>query len=203
MERIAIFGGTFDPVHNGHIKMADTIISRNLADRVFFLPAKTPPHKLDKKITSEAIRLRMLETVVNERIQICRHEIDKPDATSYSYKTMRELKALHPDKKLLFVIGMDSLRTIHFWREFSKFIQENDFIIFTRPGQKVPTIGELNENIQNIALCKKLLNSLVELNQPISSTQVREAVKNEKKVEESIPNSVLELIKIENLYIES
>lgn len=200
MERIAIFGGTFDPVHNGHVKMAETIISRNLADRLFFLPAKTPPHKLDKKITSEAIRLRMLQTVVNERIQICRHEINKPDATSYSYKTMRELKALYPDKKLLFVIGMDSLRTIHLWREFIKFIQENSFIIFTRPGQKVPTIEELNENIQNIELCKKLLNSLVELNQPISSTQVREAVKNGIPLDGLIPKSVQEIITSEQLY---
>lgn len=201
MKRIAIFGGTFDPVHNGHVKMAETIIARNLADKVFFLPAKTPPHKLDKKITSEAIRLRMLEAVAGERIQICRHEIDKPEATSYSYKTMRELKALYPDKKLLFVIGMDSLRTIHFWREFTKFIQENEFIIFTRPGQKMPTIEELNENIQNIALCEKLLNALVELNQPISSTQVREAVQNGASLEGLIPQPVQEIIKSEQLYI--
>ncbi len=200
MERIAIFGGTFDPIHNGHIKMAETIITRDLADRVFFLPAKTPPHKLDKQITSEAIRLQMLETVVNEQIQICHHEIDKPDTTSYSYQTMRELKALYPDKKLLFVIGMDSLRTIHFWREFTKFIQENEFIIFTRPGQNVPTVDELNENIQNIELCKKLLHSLVELNQPISSTQVRNAVKNGEPLQGLIPQSVLKIIEAEQLY---
>jgi nicotinic acid mononucleotide adenylyltransferase len=96
---------------------------------------------------------------------------------------------------------MDSLRTIHFWREFTKFIQENEFIIFTRPGQKMPTIEELNENIQNIALCEKLLNALVELNQPISSTQVREAVQNGASLEGLIPQPVQEIIKSEQLYI--
>ncbi len=203
MERIAIFGGTFDPVHNGHLKMADAIFEQNLADRIFLMPAKIPPHKIGEKITSDSIRMKMLCTVLKEKMEVCRCELDRDNGvTSYSYQTMRDLREVYPNDKLIFVMGMDSLNTLQFWRKFDEFIEENEFIVFTRPGQQIPRIQELTENFHGRQdLAQKMLESIVNIdNYPLSSTIVREEASRGADISDMVPPSVAEIIKENNLY---
>ncbi len=202
--RIAVFGGTFDPVHNGHIGMAKEVLQQGLVDKVWFMPARIPPHKLDKQVTPTKIRVEMLMACLPENCEICRHEIEKDSflETSYSYATMRELKELY-DHDFYFLFGMDSLNTLHFWREFIKFIDENKFIIYSRPGQKIPSAEELNENIKSPRLVDKLLSSIVELQDfPVSSTEVRKAVEQTKPIDGFVPEAVEKIIRQNQLYQE-
>lgn len=202
METIAIFGGTFDPIHYGHLKMADAILNDGLADKLVFLPAKIPPHKFGKQITSDKKRLRMICSVLKENMEVCTLELDREDEiTSYSYQTMRELREAYPNKKLKFVMGMDSLNTLQFWRRFDEFIEENEFIVFTRPEQNIPSLNQLTTNFHGRQdLAEKMLSSVVYYDFPFSSTDVRDAAGRGADLTDYVPFSVEEMIKEGHLY---
>lgn len=205
METVAIFGGTFDPIHYGHLSMADAILRDDLADTVLFLPAKIPPHKLGKKIAPDKVRLRMLLAVLKENMEICTCELEREKGiTSYSYQTVRELRAISPEKQFKFVMGMDSLNTLQFWREFDAFIEETEFIVFTRPGQEIPTIERLTENFNGRQdLAQKMLDAIIIHNFPFSSTEVREASERGADLSDYVPVAVVEIIDDCNIYNKS
>ena len=200
--RVAILGGTFDPIHNGHIGIAHNIIEKELVNSVIYLPAAIPPHKRNQHITNSQLRLEMIESVIDAKTAVSDYEIARPDRISFSEQTMNELRELHPESELYFFMGMDSLLSLHSWRNFIKFIENNQFIVYTRSGDQLPTKQQLTKNFNNRSdLAEKMIASITELpNFDISSTQIRLAVEHSKPINQLVPDSVAQIIKANKLY---
>src|ERR1041385_8063338 len=135
----AIYGGTFDPVHNGHLKVARRVQKLFGLDEVIFVPACVPPHKRGAGITSAFHRFAMLAlaTERDERLRVSTIELDQPDRP-YAVDTVARMhERLGNDCRLFFVIGADSWLEIMSWHEWQKLLTMCDHIVVTRPGYEL------------------------------------------------------------------
>lgn len=138
MTRIAYFGGTFDPVHNGHLSIARSLVPLFSLDRFFFLPAFHAPHKPDRPPTSAYHRFAMLAlaTFSDATIAVSTHELEKREKR-YTIDTLAELHSMHSQDKVFFVMGADSWADIRTWREWENVLLSSDHIVVTRPGYEI------------------------------------------------------------------
>jgi nicotinate-nucleotide adenylyltransferase len=136
LKRVAIYGGTFDPVHNGHLEVARAVLTLFELDELWFVPAWVPPHKRNANITSAFHRFGMLAlaTRADQRLLISTVELDSPDRP-YAVDTITRM--LRPDQQLFFLMGADSWNEITTWFEWPKLLTLCDLIVVTRPGYKV------------------------------------------------------------------
>ena len=134
-KRIGILGGTFNPIHVGHLLMAQDALEQMELERVIFIPSATPPHKTVDKLASARDRLRMIELAIqgNQRFEVDDIEI-KRGGKSYSVDTLSQLKRRHPHAEFFFIIGADSLRELHLWREVWRLVTLCTFVTVPRPG---------------------------------------------------------------------
>ena len=137
-KRIAFYGGTFDPVHCGHITVAKRLLSLFNLDEFVFLPAFHAPHKADKKPTSAYHRFAMLAlaTAAEPRISISTVELERAEKR-YTVDTLPEIIERHPDTDVFFVMGADSWADIPTWREWEKVLLMTNHIVVTRPGYEI------------------------------------------------------------------
>jgi len=135
VERIGILGGTFNPVHIGHLLMAQTVRETCGLDRVLLLPCHTPPHKVCEALAPVADRLDMVHLAVAEdpTLEVCTLEADR-GGVSYAVDTMTAFRKRYPDCEPHFIIGMDSLRELHLWHRVEELLQLCAFIVVDRPG---------------------------------------------------------------------
>jgi nicotinate-nucleotide adenylyltransferase len=138
LRRVAIYGGTFDPVHNGHVEAARAVLKFFELEEIIFVPAWAPPHKRNANITSAFHRFGMLAlaTQTDQRLLISTVELDSPDRP-YAVDTITRM--LKPDRRLFFLIGADSWSEITTWFEWQKLLTLCDLIVVTRPGYEVAT----------------------------------------------------------------
>jgi len=137
-KRIAFYGGTFDPVHCGHITVAKRLLSLFRLDEFVFVPAFHAPHKADKKPTSAYHRFAMLAlaTTGEPHISISTLELDRAEKR-YTVDTLPEIIERHPDTEVFFVMGADSWADILTWREWEKVLLMTNHIVVTRPGYEI------------------------------------------------------------------
>lgn len=136
LRRAAIYGGTFDPVHNGHIEVAGRILELFELDEVIFVPACVPPHKRGAGITSAFHRFAMLAlaTQHDARLRISTIELDAPERP-YAVDTVERMQgAIGSSHRLFFLIGADSWAEITAWHEWQRLLKMCDLIVVTRPG---------------------------------------------------------------------
>ena len=135
MKRIAFYGGSFDPVHVGHLLIARALLERFRLDRFVFIPAFHAPHKVRLKPTSAYDRYAMLCLAARDedRMLVSRIEIEAPEKP-FSVETLPRLNELYPDDKLFFVMGADSWRDIKTWREWETVLGLMNHIVITRLG---------------------------------------------------------------------
>jgi nicotinate-nucleotide adenylyltransferase len=136
LRRAAIYGGTFDPVHNGHIEVAGRILELFELDEVIFVPACVPPHKRGAGITSAFHRFAMLAlaTQHDARLRLSTIELDAPDRP-YAVDTVERMQnAIGSSRRLFFLIGADSWAEITTWHEWQRLLKMCDLIVVTRPG---------------------------------------------------------------------
>lgn len=152
---IAIMGGTFDPIHYGHLVTAEAVRHRFQVDKVVFIPTGRPAHKTDKEVTHNEHRYLMavLATMRNENFEVSRLEIDRPGIT-YTIDTIEQLKKMcRPDVRLYFITGADAIHQIMTWKEPERLLSLCDFVAVTRPGYKknqmFEEIGELREKFES------------------------------------------------------
>src|SRR5262245_33969300 len=219
--RIALFGGTFDPVHLGHLAVARVAADRFKLDRVFFVPADIPPHKQKRKLTDFQHRFAMLALAAAEDKRFVPSLLDAhTGAPNYSVETVRRMKsALGKSDKLYFLIGMDAFKDISTWRKPVELLGECEFIVAARPGHSLgdaaralphsvrPAEAELRalskQKSGTIALPGATIHLLDELRERVSSTQVRAmAGRSVKQLSRYVPKLVAEYIKKERLYDE-
>jgi nicotinate-nucleotide adenylyltransferase len=138
MTRIAFYGGSFDPVHRGHLAIADRLIAIFELDEFVFIPAFHAPHKKRLEPTPALDRYAMLALATNNEpfISVSKMEIDVP-AKPYTVETLERLNQLLPDAQLFFVMGSDSWSDIRTWREWEKVLTLTNHIIVTRPGFEI------------------------------------------------------------------
>lgn len=190
--RVGIFGGTFDPVHNGHLSIARAFLSSGKIDELWIMPAPDPPHKESGHITGFDQRVKLLELAFKNWKQISITDFEnKLERPSYSLKTIRRLKKKFPDRIFLFCLGSDSLEKLDTWYHFEELSEECQFLVAKRPGFNPDRVKSLIMN-----QCIFVEHSPVN----ISSTQIREYIRDDKDVSGLIPGKVLEYIKKEKMY---
>ena len=140
--RIGIYGGTFDPVHLGHLVLAETCREQCQLDQVIFIPAGVPPHKQGRELTSGIIRADLLEFAVAGygEFSVDRSEI-KRSGPSFTVETLRALRQAHPDDELFFLMGADSLAEFSLWKEPQEIATLAGLIVVNR-GTQVPPAAE-------------------------------------------------------------
>lgn len=138
ISRVAFYGGSFDPLHNGHLKIAQKLTEVFELDEFVFIPAFHAPHKKDKKPTSAFHRYTMLCLATNDemKIRVSKMELDLPEKP-YSIETLTKLKNELPAAKIFFVMGADSWQDITTWREWEKVLTIVNIIVVTRPPVEI------------------------------------------------------------------
>lgn len=197
---IAIMGGTFDPIHNGHLVTAEAVRHRFKVDRVVFIPTGRPAHKLDKQVTHNEHRYLMtvLATMRNENFEVSRIEIDRPGAT-YTIDTIEALKKVcRPDVRLYFITGADAIHQIMTWKEPERLLAMCDFVAVTRPGyQKNKMYEEIGE------ITEKYASRIHYMEVPalaISSSDIRRRAQNGEPIKYLLPQEVEDYIHKFGLY---
>jgi nicotinate-nucleotide adenylyltransferase len=133
--RLAIFGGTFDPIHNAHLAMARVAASRFSLDRVLFVPAARPPHKRGATHASYEDRARMIELAIADEPRFQLSRLEEFTERSYSIDTIAKVRAgMGPDDELFFLIGADAFADLSTWHRWSDVAQSVHFLVISRPG---------------------------------------------------------------------
>jgi len=156
-QRIGIYGGTFDPIHNGHLEVAEAILKAFALDRMLFVVSATPPHKRKQAIGSPFHRLAMaaLATADSPQMFVSTIELESP-SRPYTIETLERLRTELQPVQLFFVMGADSFRDVTSWYEYERILSEYEVIVATRPGYR---------NDENIAanLSPQLQSRIVDL----------------------------------------
>lgn len=173
MKKILLFGGTFDPIHNGHIKMLQSAIKRIKPDLSLIIPNKNPPLKNSIPSASTKDRLAMISLAIKNipKVKICDYEVkSKSNNKSYTYLTINYLKKKYPNSKFYFLIGMDRLIDFKDWKNSEQIIKDVTLVVAARNSKKLQinnviylTIGETNISSKELRTIpnKKFLNPLV------------------------------------------
>ena len=203
--RIAILGGTFDPIHNGHLASAQSVADVFQVDELHFVPAFSPPHKQLRGITSPFHRFAMvaLATVSIDRFRTSTIEVDALERR-YTVETLEAMKRLYPDAELLFIIGTDMYQEIETWKNFRRLFELAHLVIVNRPGfpfrEDVAPYQVLNEK-QTVTLpADATVFYLPFVEQPISSTAIREERKKGGQITRWVPSTVWSYIEKNKLY---
>jgi nicotinate-nucleotide adenylyltransferase len=135
MTRIGVLGGTFDPIHLGHLAAADDVAWRLTLDRVLFVPNRRPPHKDEQHVTAARDRVAMVELAIagNTRFQLSTVEMERV-GISYTIDTLRQLRGRWPDgTQIFFLVGCDAIGQLHTWHEPDAILEEFGLVVMERP----------------------------------------------------------------------
>lgn len=197
--RLGILGGTFDPVHVGHLIVAEHLREALRLQKFLFVLAADPWHKTGHEITAAADRLAMLELALqgDPNLEVSRVDIERPGPT-YSVDTVADLRRLYGPKALfLFFVGIDSLLTLPTWHEPARLLEVCRVFAMRRPGyRRVPWMG-LEEKLPGI---RERVNVVDVPQIEISSTDIRERIADGRTIRYLTPDAVREYIESHGLY---
>ena len=192
--RIAILGGTFSPIHYGHIKMAEAVIENNAADQVLFMVAGNAPHKRVETAKGEH-RYNMVNLVCDNK-KYCCSDLELNKETNYTFDTLTELSAKNPENEYYFITGADMFLSLPKWYRAEELMKNFKFIAIDREGS---FIGK-KEQFEKVRLLTDA--TFISVKTPdISSTMVRDAVKQGKSISSFVPKAVEDYIKENGLYL--
>ncbi len=145
MNPIGIFGGTFDPIHYGHLRTAFELQQALRLAEVRFLPAGNPPHR-QQPLADASLRLRMVQAATegHRGFMVDDREVRK-SGPSYSVETLAELRREHPDRSLCLIVGMDAFLSLPKWHQWQELLQLSHLVVAHRPGWRAPASGPLGE----------------------------------------------------------
>ena len=200
MNSIAILGGSFNPVHYGHLKMAEAAMETGLFSQVLFVPTGTPYHKEQKDLLPFSMRLKLLELAISTYQDFVLSAIEGERAgNSYTIDTVRQLLKQNPEYRYSLLIGTDQFLSLRSWHEIDELAKLVDFYIANRNGEMDLSVFQQ----EKLALKKELSLSCELLSMPaidISSTEIRNRLKEGASVEGMLPKAVEEYIVKEGLY---
>jgi nicotinate-nucleotide adenylyltransferase len=196
-----IFGGAFDPIHRGHLNLAENILKKSNLDKILFIPTARPPHKPDTPVTPFIHRINMVKLAIsnNKSFEISDIENKNLDQFSYSILTVKRLKKIYPTTRFSLIIGGDSLKMLHTWYKAKELVDECNIISYPRPGTYIDLPYLEKKWPKEIAL--KLFNSIINLPlTDISSTTIRKDFYRCPEVHNFLPQNVAEYISKYNFY---
>jgi nicotinate-nucleotide adenylyltransferase len=217
-QRIGIYGGTFDPIHNGHFKVAEAILSAFAMDLLLFVPAYAPPHKRKVEISSPFHRLAMLvlATTRSRKMFVSSIELEAP-SRPYTIDTLGQLQAHYKNALLFFVMGTDSFKDVTSWRDYTQILGEYNCIVAVRPnsdddegGNIAGHLGEeMQARIVDLRGKKSLPRGILKspriyltdfVKVSLSATVVRDMVSRKEPIESLVPKEVARYIVKYRLY---
>jgi nicotinate-nucleotide adenylyltransferase len=208
--RVGLFGGTFDPVHNGHLRVAEEVREHFGLEKVYFIPAFIQPLKRQIQVTAAADRLKMVEMATRSNTSFHASEIEmRRGGVSYSIDTIRAFAARH--EEVHFVVGLDAFSEIHLWKEYREIFELAHLIILVRPTHKKvnpgdvfpanlrPHVKGVDENTYEHSSGKRIyFRRVTQLD--ISSTMIRELTRNGSSIKYLVSYGVERFIKKRGLY---
>jgi nicotinate-nucleotide adenylyltransferase len=200
MQRLGIMGGTFNPVHKGHLALARAAQKGFVLDRIVFVPSGNPPHKAGGEVIDKEERLRMVKLAIKGKkgFSVSRIELDRP-GYSYAIDTFRALKRkCGPRCQLFYIMGLDSVNEILDWKRPLELFKLCEFIVGTRPGTKLRTFRRLIKFPPLKREIEKI--HLLELREDISASEIRVRLKLRKSISALVPKAIERYIKKHRLY---
>lgn len=198
--KIGILGGSFNPIHNGHLILAESIRSHLGLDRVIFIPLGVAPHKKNDDILNSKDRMNIVELAIstNDYFEMSDMEINR-EGTTYTIDTMRELKEDYPEDDLYFMIGGDSLFQLEGWKDFKELISLCGFSVVGRCKKGKEAFNyKVNEIREKYPIKLEVVDSpIVE----ISSTDIRDNLKNGISIKYLVPELVEDYLIEHSLYL--
>jgi nicotinate-nucleotide adenylyltransferase len=197
---IGIFGGTFDPVHLGHLILAEQCREEAGLDRVLFIPAARPPHKLDQPLTPFARRVEMLALAVagNPAFQVDEREKERP-GPSYTVDTLQELHAQHSTDRLTLLVGSDTLADLAHWRAPERIGRLADILVMVRPGWPMNSLEEAQSALR-LPVSFRLAYLVRAPRIDISSRDLRQRAAEGRSLRYLVPRAVESYIHTHRLY---
>ena len=185
-------GGTFDPVHHGHLSAASEVAAEFALDEVVFVPTGTPWQKADREVSPAEDRYLMtvIATASNPRFSVSRIDVDRPGPT-YTIDTLRELRTLHPEAELFFITGADALAQILGWHAADELFALAHFVGVSRPGYEPVDVTQFPEGAVTLVQVPALA---------ISSSDCRQRVGRGHPVWYLVPDGVVQYIEKRSLY---
>ena len=188
-KRIGVMGGTFDPIHNGHLVAASEVASAMQLDEVLFVPTGKPWQKQEVSSAEHRYLMSVVATASNPQFKVSRVDVDRPGFT-YTVDTLNDLNQQYPDADLFFISGADAIAQIIAWKDIDSVWDLAHFVAVSRPGHK-------------LKLPKAPQGAISELEVPalsISSTDVRKRVAGGKPIWYLVPDGVVQYISKHHLY---
>jgi len=199
--RLGLLGGTFDPIHYGHLIAAQSAAEELSLDQVLFIPCGIPPHKDMATVAPAADRhaLTRLATEDNPLFQVSTVELDRP-GPSYTVHTLDQLTALYPDDRLFVVVGLDAFAGVAGWYESERLFRLAEFVVVSRPGYNGTLLEESLGALAPWQRERVLSVSIPSLD--ISSTELRDRVRRGRSIRYLVPEAVRHYIKENRLYLD-
>ena len=164
-QRIGVFGGTFDPIHTGHLAIARAACEQAHLDKVLFVIAANPPHKHGSEITAASVRATMVEASIAEEpsFDVCQLELERP-GPSYTVDTLKRLHEIYAPAELFFIIGYDSAVDFPYWRNPKEILKLATLLVAPRPENKAPLPPLVADNCTVLTMKEY----------PVSSSEIRQ-----------------------------
>ncbi len=214
-ERIGVFGGTFNPIHRGHLKAARIVQRKFFLEKILFVPSYIPPHKGSAEIASPFHRLKMVELALASYPQFIPSSVEiEAREKSYSIITLKKLKKLFPEASIFFILGIDAFLEIETWKDYQQVLEQCFFIVISRPGYHLRDAKKVLEG--------KYLKRMVEIfrseeigddmfasykiflfpidSLDVASTEIRKRVKRDVSLRGMVPENVEIYIRQNGLY---
>lgn len=199
MKKTGIMGGSFNPIHYGHLEIAERAYRDYMLDEILFIPNHCPPHKDSSEMADAAMRLEMVKLAIEDKGYFTYSDREiKKGGLSFTYQTMSELKEEEPDTEFYFLMGADSLKEFRKWRHSELIAQKCKILAAMRDEMD-------NEDVQNLAkeLSEEYQSEFFLLKIPqmdVSSTKIRQAVRRGEKIDRFVPEKVESYMKQHKLY---
>ncbi len=187
--KIGILGGTFNPIHIGHLILADEVREKLSLDKVIFVPTYIPPHKQNSEVAAADERLRMVKAAIKGNKFFKTSDIEiKRKGPSYTVDTMEALNKKFPGEELYFITGSDLLKYLDEWKDFQELLRLVKFVVATRPGYPLEKIPSYVQRISIRAV-------------DVSAFEIRQCIKESKSFRYLVPEAVFEYINKKKLYL--
>ena len=216
--RIGLLGGTFNPIHHGHLSVAEAVQKKLHLDRILFIPSGNPPHKKEAIPPAEhRLEMTRLALLNHSDFELCHIEVKRP-GKSYSVETISELKHRRPDDRLFFIIGTDAFSDLPTWREPERLLSLCDFVVVSRPHHpfsalpdigpfrktNLPILHELDQKqgMATLPLTAKTSIHFVSIPpNPISASEIRRRLAAGKETKNLLPEPVASYIIKNKIYV--